>query len=167
MPEKDTIFSSKIKFTGVFSFADFYQFCYKWLTDQEELTISEDSYSEKITGDTKNLTIKWTCSRKITDYFKYEIKIVYLIMSMASIEVVQNGAKVKTNRGYIEVGVKGTLVRDYEGKFEKRAFQKFMRGIYEKWIIVSRVKEYEDKLVGVCDDFLNQAKAWLDLEGKK
>ena len=62
--------------------------------------------------------------------------------------------------------IKGTLVKDYEGKFEKTSTQKFMRSIYEKWVIHSRVKEYEDKLMNDCNEFLAQAKAFLDLEGK-
>ena len=39
--------------------------------------------------------------------------------------------------------------------------------IFSSRIIPSRIKEYEDKIVGTCDEFLSQAKAYLDLEGKK
>ena len=76
-------------------------------------------------------------------------------------------AKVKTNKGSVEVKLSGTLVRDYQGKFEKTYLSKFLRSIYEKWVIPSRVEEYEDKLVGDCDEFLTQVKSYLDLEGKK
>jgi len=65
------------------------------------------------------------------------------------------------------LSIKGTLVRDYDGKFETTAFRKFLRAIYEKWVIASRITEYEDKIAGACDEFLEQAKAYLDLEGKK
>jgi len=167
MPEKDTVFSSKIKNTGVFTFADFYQFCYRWLSEEEGFSVSEDSYSEKIAGEAKNIDVVWSGSKKVTDYFKHEIKVTFKVIGLANIETTQNGAKVKTNKGNVELGVKGTLVRDYLGKFEKTATQKFMRGVYERWIVPSRVNEYEDKLVGVCDEFLSQAKAWLDLEGKR
>jgi isocitrate dehydrogenase len=71
------------------------------------------------------------------------------------------------NKGSVEVSVKGNLLRDYKGKFEKTASQKFMRSIYEKWVIYSRIKEYEGKLIEDCNEFLAQAKAFLDLEGKR
>src|SRR3972149_779782 len=116
MPEKETIFSSKIKSTGIFSFKDFYKFCYDWLRE---------------------------------------------------VEINQGGAKVKTNQGSVETEIKGILVRDYEGKFETSAFKKFLRGIYEKWVIPSAIEEYKGKISESCDKFLNQAKAYLDLEGKK
>jgi hypothetical protein len=167
MPEKDTIFSTKMKSTGVFTFSDFYQFCYDWLTDETQLFITEDKYKEKITGDVKGIEIEWTGIRKVTDYFKFEIKINFRVLGLQDIEVVRNGVKVKTNKGAVEMKIKGILVRDYQGKFEKTALQKFMRAIYEKWVIPSRIEEYEDKLAGDCDEFLSQAKAWLDLEGKR
>ena len=82
-------------------------------------------------------------------------------------EIDQGGTKIKTNKGSIEIKTKGVLVKDYEGKFETNALNKFLRSIYEKWVIPSRVMEFETKLAEDCDEFLNQAKAYLDLEGKK
>ena len=167
MPEKDNLFSNKIKFTGVFNFPDFYKFCYDWLAEELKYIVSEDKYSEKLVNEAKNIEIEWTTFRKITDYFKFEIKAVWRITGLTSMEVTQNGVKVKTNKGIVEITIKGNLIKDYQGRFEKRAFQKFLRGIYEKWVIPSRVDEYEDKLIGNCEEFLNQAKAYLDLTGKK
>jgi len=167
MAEKDTIFSSKTKYDGIFSFKDFYKFCYDWLTDETGLDVAEEKYAEKLSGNTKNIDIEWTGTRKVTDYFKFEIKVAFRIVALKEVEVQEGGTKIKTNKGSVEVKIKGTLIRDYEGKFETKAFQKFMRSIYEKWIITSRINEYEDKLAGDCDEFLNQAKAYLDLEGKK
>ncbi|MEK6847833.1 MAG: hypothetical protein AABX50_01770, partial [Nanoarchaeota archaeon] len=63
--------------------------------------------------------------------------------------------------------IKGILVRDYNGKFETTAFKKFLRSIYEKWVIPSSIDEYQAKIASDSDGFLNQAKAYLDLEGKK
>ena len=49
MAEKDTVFSSTVKYKGIFSFRDFYKFCYEWLTEETGLNpFSEEKYSEKI-----------------------------------------------------------------------------------------------------------------------
>ena len=167
MAEKDTIFSSKIKYGGIFSFSDFYKFCYDWLTEETGLDISEGKYAEKLDADAKSIEVEWSGSRKITDYFKFEAKISLKVIGLTKVELTQDGAKIKTNKGGIEVNIKGVLVKDYEGKFETTAFKKFLRSIYEKWIITSRIDEMEDKIIGDCDEFLSQAKAYLDLEGKK
>jgi len=167
MAEKDKLFSSKIKFNGIVNFADFYKFCYEWLRDETGLNMAETKYAEKIGGDSKNIDIDWNGSKEMTDYFKFEAKVSFRIIGLTNIEVTQDGKKIKTNKGSIEVSISGNLVRDYKGKFEKSGFQKMLRGMYEKSIIASRVEEYQGKIIGDCDEFLAQAKAYLDLTGKK
>lgn len=167
MAEKDKIFSSSISYKGIFSFSDFYQFCYDWLTEETGLGISEDKYSEKLAGTSKDIDVEWTGEKKVTDYFKFEIKVKFEITGLTEVEIEKGGAKVKTNKGKVKAKVSGTLIRDYDGKFEKDAFRKFLRSIYEKWVIKSRIDQFEDKLFGNCDEFLGQAKAYLALEGKR
>jgi len=167
MAEKETIYSSKVKHGGLFPFSDFYRFCYEYLSEETGLSLVEDQYVEKIKGESKDIDVVWTGSRKITDYFKFSMKVKFRIIGMTNVEVTQDGVKKKLNKGNIEVKISSTLVRDYQGKFEQNAFQKFLRAIYEKWVIPSRVSQYEDKLAGDSDNFLSQVKAYLDLEGKR
>jgi len=168
MAEKETIFSSNIKYGGIFPFPDFYKFCYEWLTEEMGLSpVAEDKYVEKLDGNEKEITIEWTGSKKVTDYFKFEVKVKFEVKGLIEVEINQGNAKIKTNKGTIKLIVKGILIRDYQGKFEKTAYRKFLRSIYEKWIITSRIDQMEEVIAGDCDEFLNQAKAYLDLEGKK
>jgi len=75
MVEKETVFSSKIRYNGFFSFSDFYNFCHSWLTEETGLDIAETKYSEKLSGETKNIEVKWAGFKKLTDYFKFETEI--------------------------------------------------------------------------------------------
>ena len=167
MAEKDTVFSSKMKYSGIFSFKDFYKFCHEWLTQETGLSISEEKYSEKITGDSKEIDVVWAGEKKITEYFKVEAKIEMKVLGLTQVELEQKGIKTKTNKGEIEVKIKGVLSKDWQGKFETSAYKKFMRGIYQKWIIASEIDEYMGKIAGDSDEFLSQAKEFLDLEGKR
>ncbi|MDP3987139.1 MAG: hypothetical protein Q8P81_02845 [Nanoarchaeota archaeon] len=167
MAEKETIFSSSMKYNGLVSFKDFYKFCYDWLTEETGLGLMESKYGEKLSGSSKEIRIEWKGKNDFTDYFRFEIKVEFLVLGLKEVEVEQGGAKLKTNSGSIEVKVKGTLVRDYNGKFETSAFNKTLRSMYEKWVIPSRIDQFEGKVAGDCDEFLGQAKAYLDLEGKR
>jgi len=167
MAEKDTKFSSNIKYNGVLVFSEFYKFCHSWLLEELGLEIAEEKYAEKIEGDTKNIDIVWVCTKKLTDYFKFEMKVEFEIRKLAKIEITKGTAKIKADKGDIKVKVKGVLIRDYEGKFETNGFLKFLRAIYEKYVIPSRIDQFEEKIIGDCDEFLNQGKAYLNLEGKK
>src|SRR3989304_8241100 len=167
MPEKETIFSSKIKYTGIFSFKELYKFCYDWLIDETGLDIVEDKYNEKLIGDSKEIEVEWTGTKELTDYFKFETKVKFIMENMTKTEINRDGVKVSMNKGAAKVEIKGNLIRDYNGKFETTAFKKFLRSIYEKWVIPARIEHYEDNIISKCDEFLSQAKAYLDLEGKK
>lgn len=167
MAEKEKIFSSSVKYRGIFSFKDFYKFCHEYLTEETGLDVAEGKYEEKLMGDSKEIKVEWEGTDKVTDYFKFKVDVKFEISGLKNVEVMEGSKKVKTNEGQIKISAKGTLIRDYEGKFETSGFQKFMRSIYEKWVIPSRISQFEGKLADNCNDFLEQAKAYLDLEGKK
>lgn len=164
---KEEKFVSSVKYTGIFNFSDFYNFCYKWLNEEFGLDIAEDKYTEKIVGESKEVIVKWTCEKKLNDYFKDIVKVEFKILGLTKVELMQDNKKIKTNSGNIEIKVKGILQKDYEGKFDTSVTKQFLRGIYEKWIIKSNIKALEDKLIEDCDEFLTQAKSFLDLEGRK
>lgn len=165
--EKETVFSSQITYGGIFSFKDFYRFCYDWLTEEIGMQIIEDKYSEKLSGDEKNIEVRWRCEKKITDYFRFDATVTFIVNSLKKIEITNGGRKVETNKGMIRVKIEGIIVRDYLGKFETSAFNKFLRGIYEKWVITSRIEELKERIINYSDEFLLQSKAYLDLEGKR
>jgi len=168
MSETDTIYKNKTKYDGIFNFGEFYKFCYDWLNDETEVDfVAEEKYSEKIQGNGKNIDIEWNAEKKVTDFFKFKFNIKFKIINLEKVEINQGGIKTSTNKGTVEIKITGMLIRDYQGKFEKNALQVFLRTSYEKWIIPGRIDQMEGKLFGKCDEFLEQAKAFLDIEGKK
>lgn len=168
MAESDTIFDNKIKHKGVFNFKEFYKFCYDWLMEETQLDwLAEKKYTEKIEGNSKNIDIEWEGVRKLTDFFQIKFKIKFKIVKLENVEINKGGVKISTNKGTAEVKTKGILVRDYQGKFERTAWHVFLRTAYEKWIIPGRIDQMEGKLFGDSDEFLAQAKAFLDLEGRR
>lgn len=168
MSEKDQLFSTSIKYAGFFVFKDFYQFCYDWLNEQTGIgNLTEVAYSEKIVSDAKNIDIEWKGSKKITDYFRGVYNVKFKILGMKDAEAQRGDVKIAGNKGEIKVSVKGVLEKDWQGKFEESGFQKFIRSIYEKWVIPQRVDQMEDVIIGDCDQFISEAKAFLSLEGQK
>lgn len=166
MAEKDQIFAEKMKYTGIWNFGEVYRFLYDWFTDKDYKVV-EKSYTEKIKPDGKEIEIKWEAKRKISDYFRFVIKANWLILGMNEIEVQKEGAKVKMNKGYIEIKFTAVLEKDYEHRWENNAFIKFLRGVYDRYIIKGRIDDYEDRLLEEVDEVIAQAKAFLTISGKK
>ena len=71
------------------------------------------------------------------------------------------------NKGSFEVKFSGTLIKDYEGSWEKAPMMKFLRGVYDRYVIEARVKEREGKIIGDVEEILEQVKAFLTIEGMK
>ena len=58
MAESDVVFSSKLKYDGIFSFKDLYKFCYDWLSQEPGLTVVEGKYAEKVKGTIKDIDVE-------------------------------------------------------------------------------------------------------------
>jgi hypothetical protein len=166
MVEKDKIVTEKIKRVGVFHFKETYQFMYKWLIE-EDYWIEEEKYVEEVTGDTKKIEIIWSAHKKISDYFRNDIKLTWTILNMKNVEVEKDGKRVKMNEASFEVKFVGSLVKDYKSTWEKNPMTKFFRGVYDKFIIEGRIEKYEDKLFGDVKDLIQDTKGFLAIEGNR
>ncbi|OIO41325.1 hypothetical protein COX97_01885 [Candidatus Pacearchaeota archaeon CG_4_10_14_0_2_um_filter_05_32_18] len=166
MVEKDKIITEKVKRSGIFNFKDVYQFTYRWFVD-EGYDVEEQKYIENVAGDSKDIEIKWVATKKVSDYFQNEIKSDWRIIGMTDVEVEKEGRKIKANKGTFEVKFTGNLKKDYEGSWEKSAMMKFLRGVYERYVIEARVKEREEKIIKDVEEILEQVKAFLTIEGMK
>jgi len=163
--EKDKVFSGKIKQSGIFKFKDLYEFIYDFLMG-ENYDVFEDKYVEKISGDSKDVEINWKATREISDYFRFEIKADWIILGMKKVKVQKEGKEVSMDSGTLEIKFTATLHKDYENRWEGTAFMKFLRGVYDKYIIKSRVEDYELKIFQEVNELIAQTKSYLAMEGQ-
>ena len=167
MVEKDILFRTKVRHIGIFDFKETYRILYEWLVDQG-YDVNEKSYKENIgAGGAKELEIEWEAWKKVSDYFRFLLEIKWHPLGMTTVEVEIDGVKQKMNKGQFELEVKSTLIKDYESRWEGVPFFKFLRGVYDKYIIRERVEQYEGKLIGEMDEFVAQCKSFLALTGKR
>lgn len=166
MAEQDTQYKGKLKETGIFDFKEFYEFVYDWLVG-EGYKVFERAYKEKISGDSKDLEIVWENDRKVSDYFKFRIKMEWKVFGLKKVEVKKEDKKIMMNSGEIEIKFAGIIMKDYENRWENHPFWKFLRGVYDKYIIRSRVDEYEGKVEEETRELITQCKAFLALESRK
>ncbi len=166
MSEKDLIHKGRIKHRGLFDFKDVYEFIYDYLAD-DNYDIFERKYTEKVKGSSKDVEIKWEASKEVSDYFRFVIVIEWIILGMKSVEVTREGKKIKIDSGSIEIKFKSFLVKDYESRWENHPFWKFLRGLYDRYIIRTRIEQYEEKLLAEIMEFSSQIKSFLAIETKQ
>jgi hypothetical protein len=167
MVEVDKIYESKVKFDGLFDFKALYNFVHKWLSTYGYSVIEEKSYTEKIKPEGKEIEVIWQARKWISDYFRFLMKITFRVFGMVSVEAQQGNVKIKLNKGYIHIEIASFIEKDYESRWESSPVLKFMRGIYDRYIIKSRVESYEEKIMEEVDELSAQAKSYLEMEGKR
>lgn len=165
MAEKKEVFKQKLKQKGYWNYVDLYNFCFDWLKD-EGYKVKETEYVEKVSGFGKEILLKWEAHKKVTDYFKQVIYVDWHILGMKDAEVEQDGKKISTNKGEIAITVRAELERDYEERWEDKKFWKFLRGVYEKYVIRTTVDEYEGDLDDKATEYISDIKGFLQIGGK-
>lgn len=167
MVEKEQIIKEKLKFVGISDLDEAYKFARDWFL-KEDFNLVEDSYSEKAKSSGKEIEIEWTASKKVTDYFKMTIKPKWRILGMTEVEVEIDGRKKKMNK-FVELAIeiKGLLEKDYSNKWEGSAFNRFIKDVYNKYVIPQTTSQKEGDLQNLVQDFKEQMKAFLELTGKR
>lgn len=164
MVEKDKVWSGKLKQTGIVDFRELYKFAYDWLIDEGYFVI-EKEYNEKIKPSEKEVVLKWEAFRKISDYFRFYLKLSWRVI-MTPVEIEKDGKKIKAERAYVEIKIDGILEKDYEHRWENSGFLKFLRGVYDRYLVRGRIENYEIKLYEEIEEFRREVKGFLTLTGK-
>jgi len=160
MNQKKQVYKEKLTQVGYWNYDEVYIMLYNWLKDHG-YKLSEGSYKEKLSGGGKEIIILWEATKKITDYFQYKITLDWHILGMKDAEVEIDGKKTKTNKGELEIVFKGIIIKDYEKRWEDKPIYKFMRGLYEEYVIRKSVDEYEDDIEDQTKELILDLKAFL------
>jgi hypothetical protein len=166
MAEKKQVIKEKVEHSGLFDFAGFYKFIHSWLTD-ENYDVTEDEYKETVSGNSRNIGIKWSATKGISDYFRHEVKLEFKISDLTDVEVEIEGKKKKMNKGKIALEIKGTLVRDPESKWDATPFYRFIRDAYNKYVIPARTESNENKIIGDIIKIKEEIKSYLELTARR
>ena len=167
MVEKDTIIKEKVKYAGLGNFKDAYKYAYEWLKDRS-FSVIEESYSEKISGNSKDIEVSWAANKKITDYFKITLGLKWRVMGMTDVEVEIDGKKKNMNKfAELTIELKGVLEKDYNSKWENTPINRFLRDTYHKFVIPARTEQKEGEVMAVVQDFKEEMKAFFDLSARR
>ena len=165
MSEKDSIYRGKVIQKGVFNFKDVYEFLYDYLID-ENYDVDEIKYVEKIQGDAKNLEIIWIATKEVSDYFKFEITVTWGVLGLKKVKVKKGKQELTMDSGTADIKFTAAIIKDYENRWENNPVLKFMRGMYDRYIIRSRIDTYEVKVWEEVHEIIAQAKSFLAIEGQ-
>lgn len=163
MPQRDYVAQGvKVKQKSVFSLDELYSVLYHWF-ELHTYDFQEQEYRDEVTPNGHNLEITWYAEKKIDDYIKFVIEVSFLVLGYQTVEIEKEGGiKQKTGKGEVEVQMSSYLEKDYEDRW-KGTFSLFLRELYDKYIIKSRIEALEGNLHDELYKFIDEIKAFLNL----
>lgn len=166
MAQKTEIINEKLEHAGIFDFSAFYGYAHSWLKDRR-YGVTEEKYSEEVTGNSRNIVVEWKISKSVSDYFGIEGKVKIKADKLTNVKVEIDGEKKDMNKGKLTVEIKGILIKDPENKWEGSPFARFARGFYNKFIVPERIENMEGQVEELVTSLKEDLKAYLELVGKR
>jgi hypothetical protein len=174
MVDRERVSKERVEQIGLFDFAGLYRYMHWWLKIKEYYGVTEEKYGERINakGD-KDVDIIWNASKTSdyiggdSTYFRMEQIIKFEIRGMTDVEVEIDGVKKKMQKGRIWIEIKGWVSKDYASKWDRTPFYRWLRYVYNEYIVPGRVEYHVDKVTNDTRDFKEDIKQFLDMVGKR
>ncbi|SRR3989344_750809 len=122
---------------------------------------TEKEHTEKQTSGGEELVIEWRCWKRVDDYYRFYINVIFNIFRYKEIVIEKEGKKIKTGRGEIKITVKSRLEKDYNHMFDRSQIGKFLRVLYELIILKDRTSKMEGRLLQETYDLNDTMKEKL------
>ena len=152
----------KIEQEAVFNFADLYKLMKSWF-DFHRYDFYEREHVDISQEEAKSDFLKWEAERKVDDYVKFHIEMRIKLINVKEVHLKESMGV----QGGINIKFESFLEKDYEDNWEKNFFIKFVRGLYDHFLLRDRFARYGNELKDETYDIFNQVKAFLRLRSVK
>ena len=117
---------------------------------QQNNYLFSENIASKDNPDGKEQKIEWTSYRKIDSYFKFHIDTTIFIQRWIG------------KKAEITIHFRGYLEKDWKSTFQRR-WGKFLRNIYERYIIKERIEQMKSKMREETQDFIDLTRRFLNM----
>lgn len=163
MPEKKIVYQDKfISFEGLFNLKDLFRTIIRWFNEHGYDMFENKNY-EEVYEDGKKIIFELIPYKKVSDYYRLEIRVFAVFESLKETEVELNGVKQRLLKGRANFTFDAILVTDYEGRWETKPTYYFYRALIDKFIYRSYTDRYEAQLVKDAREVQEEIKAYLNM----
>ena len=153
----------RIEQKAIFNFADLYRLLKSWF-DLHRYDFYEKEYIDEMKeSGKKSDSIKWEAERKVDDYTRFHIEIRFKLNDVEDVQLKDRIAC----RGVCNMKFESFLEKDYEDRWEANFFIKFLRSLYDHFILRGKFQRYSEELKEETYDVFGQAKSFLNLRGER
>jgi len=163
MAEKKIVFKNKtLSFHGLFDMKGLFRTITKWFAERG-YDMYENKNFEEIYESDKKIVFELFPYKKVTDYHKLSVRLFLSCESLKEADVELKGMKYKLLKGSIFISFDGTLITDYENRWEGEARFFFFRTLMNKFIFKSHTQEYEQQVIKDVSELEEEIKSYLNM----
>jgi hypothetical protein len=163
LAEKKFVYQDKfLSFEGLFNLKDMFRTIVKWFNERG-YDMFENKNFEEVYEDGKKIIFELIPYKKVSDYYKLEVRIFAVFQNLKEVEVEIKGVKHKLLKGRADFTFDAILVTDYEDRWEGRPAYYFYRAIIDKFIYKSYTDRYEAELLKDAREIQEEIKAYLNM----
>jgi hypothetical protein len=160
---KTLIWMRPLKYSGLVDLRGLYAIMDKWMAENH-YNKNERRNHESVSEEGKQIILEELPWKKLSDYAKCEMRIYIEMTNLKEEVVTRNGLKHKYFHGDIFFSFDCYLVTDYEGHWESKPAYYFLRFIVDKFVYKSYTGRFEQEATSDCNEFINEIKAYLNME---
>jgi hypothetical protein len=161
--EKKIVYQDKfMSFEGLFDMKGLFRTITKWFNDRG-YDMFENKNFEEVYEDGKKILFELIPYKKMSDYYKIEVRIFAVFENLKEVELEIKGVKQRLLKGRADFTFDAILVTDYENRWEGRPAYYFYRALVDKFIYKSYTDQYEAELIKDAKEVQEEIKAYLNM----
>lgn len=156
-----------VRYTGLFDFDALYAAIISWCKDYE-YDWHEEIYKHKVPSPRgAEWEFSWEAEKEVTGYIKYKIAMDVHMWDVTEVEVMKEGKKKNLTNARFQLVLKGSVITDWQKKWEKSKFTRFLGKLYEKHLMRREIEAvYVDALYYRMWDLHAVIKKYFDMQTK-
>lgn len=158
MAEEQQVIKSVINKQSIFKVKDFYDFFYN-LVSSFGFDIFEDSFVKK----GSDTAFEWTSTKEVDDYTKYKLWSKAKILGAKTVKVKREGVPEPMQKAEVIMTLKGKIVTDWQNRWGTNPITKFLKGLYDKYLLGSTFESRKKELISVVNIIENELKSFFEL----
>lgn len=153
----------RLNYQGLLDVNEFYRVMDKWFREKGFDKFEKRNF-EQVLKEGRQIEIEIEPWKKINDYAKAVMKIVFLFTNVKDVVVMKDNHRVNMQQGKVAITFNGYLETDWESKWEGKPIIFFMRAVFDQYIYKINTDKFYSLVAEDTMHLYNMLKAYLNMQ---
>jgi hypothetical protein len=153
----------RLNYQGLLNVNEFYRVMDKWFREKGFDKYEKRNF-EQVFKTGRQIEIEIEPWKKMNDYAKAVMKVVFLFTNVKDVVIEKDGHKVNMQQGKVAVTFMGYLETDWENKWEGTPWTFILRAVFDQYVYKINTDKFYSLVAEDTMHLYNTLKAYLNLQ---